>query len=167
MWTEAQQRRPAAIAAVARIAPANEPGTPMIIHGRVLQSDGVTPISNVIVFAYQTDNKGLYNTNDAPGWRLRGWAKTDANGRFEFRTIRPGSYPGTRNPAHVHLTIEGPRIARRGTGELRFLDDPFVSAWEKQRSTAAGAFGSVRPVTTKAGVQHVDLNLRLSEEGRF
>ncbi|HJQ35749.1 MAG TPA: hypothetical protein VKB93_01290 [Thermoanaerobaculia bacterium] len=167
MWTEAQQRRPAAIGSVGRIAPPNEPGTPMIIHGRVFQRDGKTPIAGAIVFAYHTDHKGVYNVNEAPGWRLRGWAKSDASGRFEFRTIRPAPYPGRRIPAHLHLTIEGPRIARRGTDEVRFLDDPFVTAAEKQRSVAAGAFGWVRPVTTKAGVQHVDLNVRLSEEGRF
>jgi hypothetical protein len=107
-YQRAQSTRPEQIRPVARIAPASEPGTPLVIHGRVLGADGKTPLPGVVVFAYQTDRGGVYNARGESGWRLRGWARSDAQGRFEFRTIRPGSYPGTRNPAHVHLTIEGP-----------------------------------------------------------
>ena len=164
-WEGAQRERPANVGSVGRIAPANEPGTPMIIHGRVFQSDGTTPAEGITVFAYQTDRTGIYNERGTPGWRLRGWAKSDAAGRFEFRTIRPGSYPRGRVPAHVHLTIEGSDLPRRWTGELRFADDPYLR--EADRRAAAEKFGSVREVTVRDGVQHVDLNLRIENEGRF
>lgn len=167
VWEEAQRQRPRVIAATSRIAPANEPGTPLVIHGRVYARDGRTPAPGITVFAYQTDNTGVYNAPGAQGWRLRGWARTDAEGRFEFHTIRPASYPSGRNPAHVHLTIEGPNLPRRWTSELRFLDDPFVSASDKRESQALGVFGSVRPVTTRGRTQHVDFNIRISDEGRF
>lgn len=165
-WTEAQRHRPASIASAARIAAPEEPGTPLLIRGRVYQRDGRTPAPNVVVFAYHTDAKGLYN-GSRTGWRLRGWAKSDANGRFEFRTIRPGSYPGTRILAHVHMTVEGPNLPRRWAPELNFLDDPFVTASAKERSEAEGTFGSVRPVTVRNGVQSVEFNIRVEEEGRF
>ena len=164
MWEAAQRQRPRTVASTSRIAPANEPGTPMVIHGRVFERDGKTPARDVIVFAYQTDNTGVYGDR---GWRLRGWARSDAEGRFAFHTIRPGSYPSSRNPAHVHLTIEGPKLPRRWAPELRFMDDPFVSAVDKRESQAAGAFGSVRPVTTREGTQHVDVHIRVADEGRF
>lgn len=156
MWEEAQRARPRTIATAARIAPAGEPGTPLVVHGRVLRADGRTPAPNVVVFAYQTDATGVYNRAGARGWRLKGWAKTDANGRFEFHTIRPGSYPRSRTPAHIHLTLEGPGVPRRWAPELQFADDPFVS--ERQ---------SARPVTTRNGTQHVDFHIRLTDEGRF
>src|SRR5688572_19657937 len=84
-----QQSRPSTLASNARIAPATEPGTPLVIHGRAFAADGRTPLRDAIVFAYHTDREGLY---DRPGtaahsWRLRGWARTDADGRFEFQTI--------------------------------------------------------------------------------
>lgn len=167
MWEKAQRERPQTLRNVARIAPAGEPGVAMRILGRIYQSDGRTPAPDIVVFAYQTDREGVYNRPGADGWRLRGWAKSDAQGRFEFHTIRPGSYPGSRNPAHVHLTIEGPRLPRRWTTELQFLDDPFIGERQKRESVAAGTFGGVRPVTTKGGTQHVELNLRIAEEGRF
>ena len=157
MYDEAQRQRPRAIGSTARIAPRGEPGTPMIIHGRLLRSDGKAPAANVIVFAYQTDATGVYHRSGERGWRLRGWARTDANGRFEFQTIRPGSYPGTRNPAHVHLHAEGEKLPRRWLPELQFADDPLV----QHRGEG------VRPVVTRGGVQHVDLTLTIRDEGRF
>lgn len=167
MWEEAQRQRPRTIGSTARIAPAGEPGTPMVIHGRVYARDGRTRAAGVIVFAYQTDRTGVYHEPGARIWRLRGWARTDAQGRFELHTIRPAPYPRGRTPAHVHLVIEGTGVPRQWTPELRFADDPFVSAAEKRESEALGAFGPVRPVTTRNGTQHVELHIRISDEGRF
>ena len=156
MYDDAQRQRPGALASTARIAPKGEPGTPMIIHGRLLSANG-KPAANIVVFAYQTDATGVYNRSGQQGWRLKGWARTDSNGRFELQTIRPGSYPGTRNPAHVHLHAEGERLPRRWLPELQFADDPFVHR---------GGAG-VRPVVTRGGVQYVDLTLTIPDEGRF
>ena len=167
MWLEAQRSRPRTPASVARIAPAKERGTPLVIHGRIFRNDGATPAPGIMVFAYQTDAAGNYNARGAEGWRLKGWATTDRDGRFVFHTIRPGSYPGTRNPSHVHLTIEGPAVSRRWTEELRFLDDPFVPQSQKDQSRKAGTFGSIRPVTVHAGAQHVDFNIRITDDGKF
>jgi protocatechuate 3,4-dioxygenase beta subunit len=156
-WEDAQRTRPAQIQSISRIAPVKEPGTPLIVHGRVVQRDGVTPAPGVIVFAYQTDATGVYNARGTRGWRLRGWVKSDAQGRFEFRTIRPGSYPGSRNPAHIHITIEGPGLPRRWAEEVNFRDDPFVNANAK----------TALPVNTQAGVQHVNYTIRIADTGTF
>jgi protocatechuate 3,4-dioxygenase beta subunit len=157
-WNRAQRERPAIVASVGRIASASEPGQPLVVHGRVYRSDGVTPAAGVVVFGYHTDRTGVYNRTGAHGWRLYGWAKSDADGRFEFRTIRPGAYPGRGIPAHIHVTIDAPSLPRRWVDELQFLDDPLLTAEQKR---------SARPVTTRAGVQNVDFNIRIEEKGRF
>ena len=167
-WEAAQKHRPRELNSTARIADRQEPGTPLLIRGRVYLSDRVTPASDVVVFAWQTDDRGVYNERGKSGWRLRGWAKTDNDGRFEFRTIRPGQYPGRSMPAHVHFTVDGPDLPRRWTSELQFADDPLVSDREKRESEAAGRFGSVRPVRTGPGeVEVVEINLEASERGLF
>ena len=164
----AQQDRPANIASPARIAPAEEPGIPLVIHGRVFAADERTAVGGAIVFAYHTDREGLY---DRPGsaahsWRLRGWARTDAEGRFEFQTIRPGAYPSRNIAAHVHFTIFNGR-ERFHAGELQFEDDPILRDGDRARSRDRGAFGHIRPVRREGKVEHVDLSLKLDPAQRF
>jgi protocatechuate 3,4-dioxygenase beta subunit len=116
----AQQARPASLSSKARIAPTSEPGDPLVIRGRLLNVDG-SPVAGAIVFAYHTDQGGLYDNreNGPHSWRLRGWVKTDADGSFTFETIRPGSYPNSNNPPHVHFTAFLPNGERYHAGELQ------------------------------------------------
>jgi len=167
MWEEAQRLRPKKLSSMSRIAPAAEPGVALVIRRRVYGNDGRTPAAGVTVFAYQTDAAGVYNRPNVSGCRLRGWAQTDSSGRFEFRTIRPASYPDTRILAHVHFTIDGPSLPRRFVSDLNFADDPLVTQAERLRAAKEGAFGSVRPVTLRDGAQHVDFQLRISDRGKF
>lgn len=169
-YERAQASKPARVESVSRIAPNGEPGTPLVINGRVYQTDGRTPAgAGITVFAYQTDRHGLYDVPSAGphSWRLRGWAVTDAEGRFTFHTIRPASYPNATVPQHVHLHLEGPDLPRRWTTELEFDDDPKVTASRREASQRAGMFGGVRPVTKRDGVDHVEINLRIEDRGLF
>lgn len=165
----AQSAKPARLGSVSRIAPESEPGTPLVIQGRVYLADGRTPASGITVFAYHTDRTGVYDAraNGPHSWRLKGWAITDATGRFEFRTIRPGAYPGRTEPQHVHFSIEGPSVPRQSPTALEFDDDPLITARLREESTRAEMFGGVRPVTKHNGVDHVEMNVRIEERGRF
>jgi protocatechuate 3,4-dioxygenase beta subunit len=164
----AQASRPAALTASARIAPADEPGTPLVIRGRLFAEDGTSPVAGAIVFAYHTDRGGLYDKPGTPphSWRLRGWAQTGADGGFEFRTIRPGAYPSNRIPQHVHFTVFT-GSARYHAGELRFADDPLVSAADKAAAARDGQFGDVRPVTKDGSADAVACALKLKASERF
>jgi len=164
-WERAQQSRPRVLTSRARIAPPGEPGTPMIIAGRLFARNGRSPAPGVTVFAYHTDARGIYDerTKGPHSWRLKGWAVTNADGRFDFETIRPAPYPSRTTPAHVHVSLEGPGLQRRWAG-LMFEDDPRISADERAQSARAGRFGSVRPVVTRHGVQCVDLAIRITDE---
>lgn len=165
----AQKQRPAQVGTTARIAPESEPGVPMVIHGRAFKADGTTPLADAIVFAYHTDRTGLYDERSAGphSWRLKGWAKTDSEGRFEFRTIRPGAYPENNQPAHVHFTLFTPDGARYHAGELQFEDDTLLPERVRASSRDAGAFGSVQPVRREGTTQHVDVALRVNPGQKF
>ena len=160
----AQLQRPRALQSRARIAPVGEPGTPLVISGRLFQADGLTAAAGFTVFAYHTDAQGHYDlpSRGPHSWRLKGWALTDGEGRFEFTTIRPAPYPSRTQAAHVHVTFEGPQLPRRSSG-IQFSDDPLVSREDREASTKAGRFGSVLTVTTKQGVQHVTWNVRVTD----
>ena len=153
----------ASLSSKARIAPAGEPGDPLVISGQVFDAAGLRPVPNIVVYAYHTDVKGLYTPSGAgrPP-RLRGWARTDAEGRYEFQTIRPAPYPGNGPPAHVHFELSGAGHARQEAEELQFEGDPKVTPEMAQRSRRAGRFGGVRPITRGAdGVWRCTFDMRL------
>jgi protocatechuate 3,4-dioxygenase beta subunit len=156
---------------VGRIAPPGEPGDLLLVEGRVFQPDGTTAAADVVVFAYQTDRDGLYASPRQPGipWRLKGWARTDADGQFGFRTIRPGTYRNRSQPAHIHLTVESPTYGRQWAPSILFEDDPLVSSAERVKSEEAGIFGHVCGVTVEAGsrVAHVWYCIKLKENPDF
>lgn len=156
----AQRERPTTLTSRARIAPESEPGDPLVVHGRAVAEEGASPIAGAIVFAYHTDREGLYDKPGTPAhrWRLRGWAQTDADGRFEFTTIRPGGYPGSNIAQHIHLQIFLPDGRRYWAEELQFADDPRLPANERAKASA---------VRREGAVQHVDFTLRLHSRNRF
>ena len=132
----AQKGRPATISNVGRIAPQAEPGAPLIVRGQLLNVDG-SPAAGAVVFAYQTDRGGRYDKpeNGAHSWRLRGWVKAGADGRFTFQTIRPGSYPNSNNPPHVHFTAFLPNGDRYHAGELQLsMTAPVAGAKPEEAS---------------------------------
>jgi catechol 1,2-dioxygenase len=105
------------------IAPPAEPGTRLIIRGRVLAPDCTTPLGGAVLDVWQADAGGSYHDD-----RLRGRIRTDAQGRYELHSIRPGAYRiGDRHrPAHIHVTVsrEGSRPL---TTQLYFTGDPYLA----------------------------------------
>jgi len=134
---------PARLATTARIAPANEPGAPLVIEGVVRTLDGKSA-AGIIVYAYQTDNTGIYPRASTRHGALRGWVITDAAGRYRFETIRPRAYPSRNVPEHVHMHVIEPGKGTYYIDELRFEDDPLIT--DRNRSTdSRGGTGLVAP----------------------
>lgn len=152
----------------ARIAPDSEPGEPLVVSGQVMDPDGRRPVSGVVVYAYQTDARGLYTPSGAPRPpRLRGWARTDGKGRYEFRTIRPAPYPGGGVPAHIHFHLWGAGYPRQWA-ELRFEGTPYVTPSMLEESRRAGRFGGVQPVERAPdGPWRCTFDMRVKRESNF
>jgi protocatechuate 3,4-dioxygenase beta subunit len=105
-----------------------EPGEPLIISGTIYQPDGITPASGMVLFVYHTDVTGYYNEqDDASHPRLKGWMKTGADGRYEFRTIKPGAYPHRNTPAHIHAHLYGRDYSERSIADYWFEGDPRIN----------------------------------------
>jgi protocatechuate 3,4-dioxygenase beta subunit len=156
----AQRERPKTLASSSRIAPATEPGIPLVIHGRAVSEDGKTPAAGAIIFGYQTDRRGLYDRVESGphSWRLKGWVQTAADGRFELTSIRPGAYPGRAIPQHIHLNVFLADGRRYWADELRFADDPLVPAGERVAACR---------VRHEGKVQNVDFILRLNPRNKL
>jgi protocatechuate 3,4-dioxygenase beta subunit len=159
---------PANVSSVGVIAGPSEAGVRMVIDGQLFAPDGVTPVPGVIVYAWQTDNTGEYRNDASRVARLHGWARTDAHGHFEFRTIRPAPYPGRGIAAHVHFHVWGGGYPLQWTDELQFADDPLVKASDRAASRSRGKFGNVSAVTRDpGGTQHATINFRIRSETNY
>lgn len=120
------------------IAPGDEPGKRMVISGQIFKKDGKTPYPNVLMYLYHTNEKGIYarkgNETGIHRWhgRLHGWLRTDAEGRYEIRSIRPASYPDTKINAHIHAVVwePGERKEPYYIDDFLFADDPFLKPAE-------------------------------------
>ena len=110
------------------IPPEGEKGEPLVIMGKVFQPDGKTPAEGMVLWVYHTDVTGYYNEkDDASHPRLKGWMKIGADGKYEFRTIRPGAYPHRTTPAHIHAHVYGPGYSERSIEDYWFKDDPRIN----------------------------------------
>lgn len=149
---------PATLSWQTTIAGPDEPGERLIISGTIYKRDGKTPAPDVILYVYHTDSKGNYSpapkqTQAKRHGHLRGWIKTDASGRYEFKTIRPGSYPNSKNPQHIHPIIKEPGTTLYWIDEFLFKDDPLLSEQEKTRNEGRGGTGVMELKKNEKGVR--------------
>lgn len=135
----------------ARLAPVAMDGERLRIEGQVRDAAG-KPASDVWVYAYQTDVVGQY---PQPAWlsphlrphgSLRAWARTDAEGRYAFDTVRPGAYPDQTEPQHVHMHLIEPGRCTYYLDDLVFDDDPLlIGRHRRDADLARGGSGISRP----------------------
>jgi protocatechuate 3,4-dioxygenase alpha subunit len=88
-------------------------GERIIIEGRVTDGDGM-PVPDAVVEIWQANAAGRYahpedRQSDKPldpNFRGFGRCATDAEGRFRFTTVKPGSVPGRGNRLQApHLNV--------------------------------------------------------------
>jgi protocatechuate 3,4-dioxygenase beta subunit len=121
------------------IAGPEEPGEPLVITGTVYGPNGSTPAPGVILYVYHTNAEGIYPTrgtetgNGRRHGSLRSWVKTDGQGRYRVKTIRPGTYPTRSEPAHIHMTVKPPGVEEYWIDSLVFAGDPLITPENRGR----------------------------------
>ncbi|MGG5817678.1 protocatechuate 3,4-dioxygenase subunit beta [Falsiroseomonas sp. HW251] len=112
-------------------------GERIIVHGRVLDGNA-RPVPNVLVEFWQANAAGRYrHANDRyeapidPNFGGCGRCITDGEGRYFFRTVKPGAYPFRNRvndwrPAHIHYSVFGSGFAQRLITQMYFEGDPLI-----------------------------------------
>lgn len=121
-------------------------GQHIVLAGQVFE-DGRRPIQNAVVEIWQPDAKGIFRhpldprtDNADPGFFGWGRARTDAEGRYSFRTVLPGAYTtedGSLRCPHLNLMVLAIGLTRRLVTTVFFGD-----GGASERSSARPDWGS-------------------------
>lgn len=125
----------------------DEPGTPLVVSGRVLDGHGQPLAGTKLDIYHAADNgnySGLYD-DGVPEHNLRGHLFTDSNGRYTFTTITPVAYADPNvtavdgvveavaalgrslyRPAHIHYEVHHADLITPWRGEIYFKGDPVI-----------------------------------------
>ncbi|MDJ0858884.1 MAG: protocatechuate 3,4-dioxygenase subunit beta, partial [Dinoroseobacter sp.] len=107
------------------------------VHGRVLDESG-RPVPETLIEIWQANAGGRYrHVKDTyfapldPNFGGCGRTLTDAEGRYEFLTIRPGAYPWPNRgndwrPMHIHFSVFGHAFGQRLITQMYFEGDPLI-----------------------------------------
>jgi protocatechuate 3,4-dioxygenase, beta subunit len=139
----------------------------LILTGQVFHLDGRTPAPNVIIYYWHTNDKGLYTADhQTPAQakehgRLRGWVKTDENGKYSIKTSRPAAYPNDVIPQHIHLSIKEPQLPDEYFIDLYFDDDPLYLPHKKKYGKADRGGTEILRVVADGKTQIAEHNIIL------
>jgi protocatechuate 3,4-dioxygenase, beta subunit len=145
----------------------NEAGPKLEISGTIFKRDGKTPARDVILYIYHTDQSGEYpTTGNEKGWDekhgyIRGWIKTNAEGKYKFYTLKPGAYPGGGNPRHIHPIVKEAGIQEYWIDEYLFDDDPILTDADRKRQPGRGGNGIIKTRVDKNGMLIAHRNIVL------
>jgi len=113
-------------------------GERIIVSGRVLDENG-RPQPDVLIEIWQANAAGRYrHANDQhdapldPCFTGCGRVVTATDGRYRFKTIKPGAYPWRNHhnawrPAHIHLSLFGRALVQRLVTQFYFPGDPLLA----------------------------------------
>ncbi|AXS41986.1 intradiol ring-cleavage dioxygenase [Breoghania sp. L-A4] len=120
-------------------------GENMVVHGRILDTDG-KPIEGAVIDVWQANDEGFYDVQQKgiqPDFNLRGVFRTGADGSYWFKAVKPKFYPipddGTvgkllgalgrhpYRPAHLHYIIKADGFETLTT-HIFDPDDPYINS---------------------------------------
>lgn len=114
-------------------------GTPgaIVVRGTLTDGNG-DPVPDGIVEVWQADPDGRFDHPDdprgaasTPGFRGFGRCATDADGRFWFRTLKPGPLPaedGHSEAPHLDVSVFARGLLNRLVTRIYFPDEPAANA---------------------------------------
>jgi protocatechuate 3,4-dioxygenase beta subunit len=112
-------------------------GERIIVAGKVVDERG-RPVRNTLIEIWQANAAGRYvhkaDQHDAPldpNFLGAGRCMTDDQGRYRFKTIKPGAYPWGNHtnawrPNHIHLSLFGEYFPSRLVTQMYFPGDPLL-----------------------------------------
>jgi hydroxyquinol 1,2-dioxygenase len=166
-------------------------GEPTFYSGRVLSVDG-KPLENALLDIWSGDGEGNYDMQipGESGMKARGRIRTDAQGRYRFRSIKPTFYPVPTDgpvgmmlrkmgrhpyrPGHIHMIVSAaghaPVTTHLFVADSQYLDSDAVFGMKEslvaqfeRHPAGAGPDGEQMP--TPFYTVNYDFRLRPANQG--
>ncbi len=106
----------------------------LTVSGRILGAPDCKPLAGAAIEVWQADAGGEYSQvsrarKDDPRCLLRATLRSGADGRYLFRTILPGEYPGRPRHIHYRISSNGYRtlVTQLYFGTERGIDSPRIA----------------------------------------
>ena len=135
-------------------------GEAIEISGRVTQEDGA-PLDNLVIEIWQADSRGIYRHPADPRHaqadpNFLGWGRsaTDKDGRYRFRTIKPGAAEGRAPHINFMVMYSGLMRILKTTLFFEATNDPVLNSVPPSR----------RKLLMAKGNSKYEFNIRLRGE---
>jgi protocatechuate 3,4-dioxygenase, beta subunit len=142
-------------------------GQKLLVTGTVFKLDGKTPAPDIVIYYWHTDTKGYYSPKPGmhekakPHGYIRGWVKTDENGKYSIYTTKPAPYPNDNIPAHIHTSIKEPDIDNEYYIDDFVFDDDKLLTGEKRKALENRGGSGVLRVLISGDLQIAEHNIIL------
>jgi protocatechuate 3,4-dioxygenase, alpha subunit len=111
------------------VVPPETPGA-VVVHGHLFDGNG-DPIPDGLIEIWQADERGRFTHPDDPRGETAsfiglGRSATDTDGRFWFRTVKPGALPtpdGATEAPHLDVTVLARGMMQRVVTRMYFPDE--------------------------------------------
>lgn len=150
-------------------------GDRILITGTVFDGND-EPITDAMVEIWQPDAQGIFNHPNDPRCRqadphFRGFGRADTRlgGKFQFRTIKPGSLDRSLAP-YINVTVFARGMLVHAITRIYFSDDPANADDPVLNSIAPNRKSTLiaqRENNTLGVTYHFDIHLQGSEETVF
>lgn len=150
----------------------------ILLTGTVYEADGKTPAPNITMYYYQTNEKGRYqhrpnelvsippNELGQTHGYIRGWIKTDSDGKYAIYTSMPSAYPNRSDPAHVHIYVKEEDRDPSYLDNFVFDNDVLLTGKKRRSMENRGGSGVIRFVKKDGllvGERDIFLGLNIPE----
>lgn len=146
------------------------------LSGRVLDGEG-NPVVDSLVEIWQADESGtfvtepgIYDEVAGDGFRGFGRSDTDADGRFELRTVKPGAVPtvdGVPQAPHIAVSVFARGMLRRAVTRVYFDDETEANATDPLLASLDAARRSTLVAARTADGYLFDVRIQGDDETVF
>ena len=148
-----------------RVLPEHAPGVRLVLTGRVFDGAG-EPVTDALLELWQADAEGRYRTAGDADFHGFGRCAAEADGRYRFETIKPGS-AGLDEAPHLKLIVFARGLGHHLHTRVYFPDEAAANARDPVLAVVPPARRATLVASATGETLHFDIHLQGPQETVF